>query len=257
MLEKLPTFVRLLLCLLLSAGLHGGLTSLGWIKSPVEVLLPHAPVEVSFLPVVDVVPKALREEQSAPPQPVSPPQPPSPVKPPPIKKPRPTVKKEEAQPASMPEEHLNVEVDVEDDCRPSRDPLCDAPLESTDTLPVAIQDKEPVTITKSESEITASDSLAQEKALVEAIPRYSSNPLPEYPYRARQRRWEGVVWLLVDVSSEGVVDDLSVEQSSGYKILDRSAIKSVRRWRFVPATRAGLPVASKVRIPVRFHLEGG
>jgi protein TonB len=91
--------------------------------------------------------------------------------------------------------------------------------------------------------------------LVEAMPNYRNNPLPEYPYIARQRHWEGVVWLVVDVSAEGLVDDVDVERSCGYRTLDRSARKTVQSWQFTPAMRAGLPVESQVRIPVRFSLE--
>jgi len=92
-------------------------------------------------------------------------------------------------------------------------------------------------------------------ALTEAMPNYRNNPLPEYPYIARQRHWEGVVWLLVDVSAKGLVDDVDVEQSCGHRVLDRAASRTVRRWEFTPATRAGMPVESQVRIPVRFSLE--
>jgi len=87
------------------------------------------------------------------------------------------------------------------------------------------------------------------------MPNYRNNPLPEYPYIARQRHWEGVVWLLVDVSAKGLVDDVDVEQSCGHRVLDRAASRTVRRWEFTPATRAGMPVESQVRIPVRFSLE--
>jgi protein TonB len=91
--------------------------------------------------------------------------------------------------------------------------------------------------------------------LIEAMPNYRNNPLPEYPYIARQRHWQGVVWLLVDVSSKGLVVDVDLESSSGYRVLDRAARRAVKRWQFTPATRAGLPVDSQVRIPVRFSLE--
>ncbi|MCF6238219.1 MAG: energy transducer TonB, partial [Candidatus Marinimicrobia bacterium] len=92
--------------------------------------------------------------------------------------------------------------------------------------------------------------------LIEAFPNYRSNPLPSYPQMARQKRWQGVVWLLVDVSAEGLVEDLQVEQSCGYRVLDKAASQAVRRWEFSPARRAGLVVESQVRIPVRFRLEG-
>lgn len=96
---------------------------------------------------------------------------------------------------------------------------------------------------------------AADGKMVDATPRYESNPLPKYPYLARQRHWEGRVWLLATVSGEGRVLDLEVSSSSGYGLLDKSAMKTVRRWRFVPAMRGGVPVASQVRIPVEFRLQ--
>jgi protein TonB len=93
--------------------------------------------------------------------------------------------------------------------------------------------------------------------LIEAFPNYRSNPLPKYPHLARQKHWQGVVWLLVDVSADGLVDDLRLEKSCGYRVLDKAASQAVRRWKFSPARRAGLVVESQVRIPVRFRLEGG
>jgi protein TonB len=91
--------------------------------------------------------------------------------------------------------------------------------------------------------------------LTEATPNYRTNPLPEYPQLARQKQWQGVVWLLVDVSAQGLVDDVNIERSCGYRVLDTSARSTVQRWEFSPATRDGLPVESRVRIPVRFSLE--
>ena len=88
------------------------------------------------------------------------------------------------------------------------------------------------------------------------MPDYRNNPLPEYPFIARQKHWQGVVWLLVDVSAKGLVDAVDLEQSCGYRALDRAASRAVQRWEFTPAKRGGLPIASQVRIPVRFSLEG-
>ncbi|MDT8443426.1 MAG: energy transducer TonB [Desulfuromonadales bacterium] len=93
-------------------------------------------------------------------------------------------------------------------------------------------------------------------AFIEAVPEYRSNPLPEYPRLARQRHWQGVVWLMVNVSADGLVENLQIEQSCGHQVLDRAARRSVNSWRFSPAKRDGLPVSSQVRIPVRFVLEG-
>jgi protein TonB len=87
------------------------------------------------------------------------------------------------------------------------------------------------------------------------LPRYRSTPEPEYPAAARRERQEGVVLLAVEVSAQGRPTEVVVKRSSGFELLDRSAVRAVRRWRFEPARTAGLPIASHVEIPVRFRLD--
>jgi protein TonB len=91
--------------------------------------------------------------------------------------------------------------------------------------------------------------------LIEAVPIYRENRPPPYPSLARRRGYEGTVLLEVLVTEEGRVGELSVARSSGYKMLDRAALRAVRDWRFEPGTRGGRPMAMAVRIPVRFRLE--
>ncbi|WP_025323815.1 TonB family protein [Deferrisoma camini] len=88
----------------------------------------------------------------------------------------------------------------------------------------------------------------------DAQPDYAAITPPPYPRLARRRGWQGVVRLRVRVSPDGRVLDASVEQSSGYRVLDRAALEAVRGWRFRPAVRGGEPVASEVVVPVRFSL---
>jgi protein TonB len=80
------------------------------------------------------------------------------------------------------------------------------------------------------------------------------NPAPVYPDEARRMRQEGVVMLEVLVSSGGSAEEVTVIRSSGYALLDRAAAEAVRQWTFQPARTAGLPVACRVQIPVRFSL---
>jgi len=89
------------------------------------------------------------------------------------------------------------------------------------------------------------------------LPRYAANPLPDYPRLARQNRWEGTVRLRARISPAGTVEEVGLEQSSGYPLLDRAALAGVRRWRFSPASRNGVPVPCDVSIPVAFRLEEG
>lgn len=90
--------------------------------------------------------------------------------------------------------------------------------------------------------------------LIRATPRYESNPLPPYPRLARQNRWEGTVRLRARVTERGTIERVDLERSSGHAVLDRSALDGVRYWRFIPATRNGVPVACEVSIPVAFRL---
>ncbi|NPU83426.1 MAG: TonB family protein [Syntrophaceae bacterium] len=89
-----------------------------------------------------------------------------------------------------------------------------------------------------------------------ALPRYRNNARPSYPLAARLRGYEGMVLLSVEVSADGRVDDLMVKRSSGYEVLDRSALDAVRTWTFEPARRMGQPVRMRVDIPVKFVLHG-
>lgn len=88
-----------------------------------------------------------------------------------------------------------------------------------------------------------------------ALPEYSKNPPISYPKRARRKGYEGTVVLEVLVNRNGKVDDLRILASSGYEILDRSAVKSVKTWSFRPAKKGNGAVDMWVQVPVRFKLE--
>ena len=51
----------------------------------------------------------------------------------------------------------------------------------------------------------------------------------EYPALARRRGWEGRVWLSVTVEPDGALDRIRVTRSSGYEVLDRSALAALQR----------------------------
>ena len=86
-------------------------------------------------------------------------------------------------------------------------------------------------------------------------PGYFQNQPPEYPPLAKQMHQEGLVILMAEVDPKGLPVKVEVEQSSGYQLLDQAALKAVRRWRFQPERIGGMPMKSKVSIPVRFRLE--
>ena len=86
-------------------------------------------------------------------------------------------------------------------------------------------------------------------------PRYLDTPPPIYPAEARSRGYEGTTLLAAEVLANGRVGRVLIQKSSGYAVLDRSAMKAVQSWRFEPARSKHTPQAMIVAIPIRFSLE--
>jgi TonB family protein len=85
---------------------------------------------------------------------------------------------------------------------------------------------------------------------------YGNNPPPVYPAIARRHEQQGTVTIRVLVGIDGIVQRAEIAESSGFDVLDDAAIETVRRrWRFVPARRAGLAIESWVLVPIRFALK--
>ena len=89
----------------------------------------------------------------------------------------------------------------------------------------------------------------------EAVPVYRKNPSPKYPRMARRRGYEGTVVMEVLVNRDGSVEELRLYESSGYTVLDRSAMNSVKKWLFHPGKRGDKEVDMWVKVPVRFQLK--
>ncbi|WP_198376565.1 TonB family protein, partial [Neoroseomonas rubea] len=83
------------------------------------------------------------------------------------------------------------------------------------------------------------------------------NAPPEYPADSRRRGEEGVVRLSLAIGADGRVAEANVAASSGHPALDAAAIAAARRWRFRPATQAGLPVPATLATAVHFRLTEG
>lgn len=100
-----------------------------------------------------------------------------------------------------------------------------------------------------------SSSSATTFVAADSRPYLLENPKPVYPAAARRRGMQGVVLLGVAVSKEGYVDKIDILQTSGFKVLDRSAVKSVKSWRFIPARMGEKNISSQMEIPIRFILK--
>lgn len=57
------------------------------------------------------------------------------------------------------------------------------------------------------------------------------------------------------IGPDGIAKEAELRQSSGYDRLDRAAIETVRKWRYVPGKRNGVPEAMWFNVPINFILE--
>lgn len=193
------------------------------------VLIAAPPAERIMAPPVQEQP------QPQPPDPIPKPEP----KPEPKPKPRPV-------PVPVVEEPSERAIEV--------------PETAPEPMPVLARTSEPVMPPRQDDRLAAPATSMDETApLPDTIPPQPdmdprNNSAPEYPIASRRMREEGTVLLELMVEADGSVSAIRVQTSSGFPRLDASAVKTVRRWRFIPAVRGGKPIAYRFVQPIEFAL---
>ncbi|MDD5275178.1 MAG: energy transducer TonB [Methylovulum sp.] len=220
----------------LTAVLHGVLL-IWYLNRPA----PPPVIEAIPLPMIDIALAA--PNVSAPAETVTPPAPPKP-------KSKPLAEKPKAKPKAKLKPKAKSEIKKKY-VKPEIKPAETTPQEAVSTSQPAPVAPAPAVQTPSKAPTSpmAKDSPANANA------DYLNNPKPDYPRMARQRHWEGRVVLRVYVTADGRCGELSVQRSSGHEVLDESALKAVRQWRFVPGKHGDATVASWVNVPIEFALE--
>lgn len=82
-----------------------------------------------------------------------------------------------------------------------------------------------------------------------------NNPKPAYPAVSKRLGEQGKVVLRVLIGTDGLPQKVEIKQTSGFERLDRQAVDTVLRWRFVPGTRNGVPEAMWYLQPINFVLQ--
>ena len=77
---------------------------------------------------------------------------------------------------------------------------------------------------------------------------------PFYPPQVIREGGEGTVLLSIYILADGRVGEVRLDRSSGYARLDESAMREAKRWRFVPGSSDGKPMAMWKQLPVTFRL---
>lgn len=84
---------------------------------------------------------------------------------------------------------------------------------------------------------------------------YLNNPKPAYPPMSRRMGEQGTVIVRALIDADGSAQQAEVQQSSGFERLDRAALETALKWRYVPGKRAGVAEAMWFKVPLRFVLE--
>jgi periplasmic protein TonB len=84
-----------------------------------------------------------------------------------------------------------------------------------------------------------------------AVPLRTS--APTYPYDLKRDGITGVVTVVFSVDENGNVVEPAIQKStnSGF---DQAALNAISKWKFRPARQDGVPVRSKVAIPLQFTI---
>ena len=84
---------------------------------------------------------------------------------------------------------------------------------------------------------------------------YLSNPKPAYPALSRRLGEQGRTVVRVLIGADGQPHKAELQASSGFDRLDRAALETVMRWRYVPGKRGEVPEAMWFNVPINFVLE--
>ena len=76
-----------------------------------------------------------------------------------------------------------------------------------------------------------------------------------YPRLAAQKGWQGEVQLRVVVDASGHLLEVSIQQGSGYDVLDREAVEMVKRAAPFPLLAGMKKEDVPITLPVQFRLE--
>ena len=82
-------------------------------------------------------------------------------------------------------------------------------------------------------------------------PKATHAPDPEYPEIPAAEERDGVVVMLVGINARGHVEPVRVVRSSS-KVFEKTAVNTVKTWKFKPAKKNGQAVPVQVTVEMKF-----
>ncbi|MES2939869.1 MAG: energy transducer TonB [Pseudomonadota bacterium] len=185
-----------------------------------------------------VIPIALMSEIVTPPTPKVEPPPPAPPPPEPVKQPP---KKAVLPPAPQPV------------ARPDTPPSPRAVTATAEPQPPAPPIAAPVA--PAPSPAPPAPPAPPKVELPSTSADYLQNPKPAYPPMSKRLGEQGKVVLRVLIGTDGTAQQAEIKRSSGFERLDQAGLDTVKKWRYVPGKRNGVPEAMWFDVPINFVLE--
>lgn len=139
-------------------------------------------------------------------------------------------------------------------------PVRTAPIDLDRPVFVAAANPVPAIVAPAQPAMPSAAELAPVAAIATEAVRLRTRvaPPPHYPSIALRRKFEGTVVLRVLVGPDGRASEVSVERTSGHRVLDDAARRRVLdHWRFEPAMRNGVPVPAIGLLPIEFRINAG
>jgi protein TonB len=96
----------------------------------------------------------------------------------------------------------------------------------------------------------------QDSPVILEQPPLFKTPRPplNYPNKARKRGYQGISLVMISLDTSGIIETVVLVKSSGYKILDKAALKNVAKWQFHPVKHNGQLVKAQFEVPINFAL---
>jgi len=88
----------------------------------------------------------------------------------------------------------------------------------------------------------------------DVLPQNAADWKQPYPPEAKAKEIEGVVVLRVQIDEEGNVTDATVVKGLGFG-LDEASVAALKRFKFKPATKDGVPVGTIITYRYAWYLE--
>lgn len=193
---------------------------------------------------VEVLARLIEPPVIAPPTPVvEPPRPVAKAPPPSVAKPIPP--RAEATPEKPPQAPL----------RPQPAPLPQAVAEPAPSAQTSPAPNAPTGLaTPPQSAAVSAAPTAPAVQLPSSDADYLQNPEPKYPENSQRLNEQGTSTIRVLIGADGLPQRAEIGKSSGFDRLDRAALATVLRWRFVPGKRNGVPEAMWFSVPIVWKL---